>query len=158
MNFYVSKWLYHAIYEGLDMRNVLISVLIVLIGWDVLTTYYGTLTIFIQGSGVNPQKEVIARVLQGDTFIHLVSLIFAIGLIVFILAYRIILNSQNKITMGILGIGFLYDFGTSFYGTLQAAKQFDPTFPVVAIVTLVAAICTSAPLLIGQIIEDSEVE
>jgi len=101
------------------MRNVLISILIVLIGWDVLTTYYGTLSILLQGSGMQLAANVMDRLGQGDVFMHLISLVFAIGLIVFILAYRIILNAQNKITLGILGVGFLYDFGTSFYGTLQ---------------------------------------
>jgi len=135
------------------MRNVLISILIVLIGWDVLTTYYGTLSILLQGSGMQLAANVMDRLGQGDVFMHLISLVFAIGLIVFILAYRIILNAQNKITLGILGVGFLYDFGTSFYGTLQAGRQFEPTLPVLAIIGLFALICTSAPLLIGHIYE-----
>ena len=133
------------------MRNALIAILIMLIAWDVATTYYGTLSIFSTGGA-----GVLDRVFQTDFFIHLVSLVFAIGLIVFILAYRIILNSQNKITMGILGVAFLYDFGTSFYGTSQAVGMKEPNIPQLAIVFLLSIMCTSAPLLIGQIYEDSE--
>lgn len=134
------------------MRNVLLIVLIGLIGWDIMTTYYGTLSIFSEG-----QTGVFNRIFSTDFFIHLVSLVFAIGLIVFILAYRIILNSENKITFAILVVAFLYDFGTSFYGTSQAVglDSGDGNPFQYAIIFLLAIMCTASPLLIGQIYDDS---
>lgn len=120
-----------------------------LVIWDVLTTYYGTLSLFT-GTGY----DVSDRLRSAEQFQHIVSIIFSVALIVFILSYRIIFDSQNMITRGILVVGFLYDFATSFYGNGEAVGMNYSDPKQIAIILLLAIMTTSAPILINQVIED----
>ena len=133
------------------MRNVILSILIGLVLWDIATTYYGTLSIFSdRGDGI------IERIQASPGFVHIVSIVFAVALISFVLAYRIILNARNKITVGVLGVAFMYDFATSFYGTAEAAQLKQGNIPQLLIVLLLSIMCTAAPLLISHIFEQED--
>ena len=115
-----------------------------------ITTYYGTLSIFVG----NYPHGVFDRIFGTDMMVHVVSIIFAISLIAFILSYRSILKSSNKITIPILVIAFIYDFSTSFYGTAEAIGMDYDNVSQWAIVLLLAVMTTSSPLLINQIVSD----
>lgn len=131
------------------MRNVIVGILVGLIAWDVVTTYYGTLSIFYSGH----EEGVIARIIDSEGFAHIVSLIFAIALIAFILSHRIIFDAENKITIGILLVAFVYDFATSFYGTGEAVNMAYDNIPQMFIIILLAVMTTASPLLITHVVD-----
>jgi hypothetical protein len=136
------------------MKKAIMSVCLGLILWDVVTTYYGTLSIFTFGAYGN--SGVFAHIFNTELIVHIVSVIFAVALICFILSYKAILRADNKITKPILIIAFIYDFTTSFYGTSEAISMDYNNFAQWAIVLLLAIMTTSAPLLISQIMEMEE--
>lgn len=122
-----------------------------LILWDVVTTYFGTLAVFTPDMATS---GIIDRVMSAEPFVHIVSVVFAIGLIVFILSYQIIFDAQNKITTAILIVAFIYDFATSFYGTGIAANIDYSNISQVLVTLLLAIMTTASPLLISHILED----
>lgn len=138
----------------MSVMKVVIGVLILLIGWDVVTTYYGTLSIFV-GTSANVSSKLSGTSLT----VHVVAIIFAIALITFILSYKHILRANNAITKGTLFVAFIYDFGTSIFGTASAlgvigSRTNGSTPAQWAIIFLLAIMATSAPLLIHQVLED----
>lgn len=130
------------------MRKIVVGVILVLLAWDFFTTYFGTVSIFNAGDGV---ADTLAK---NDIFVHLGALIFALGLDVFIVSYKIILRADNNITKGTLFVAFIYDFATSAYGTAQAMGGGADSVAQLAIVILFALMTTGAPLLITQVMED----
>lgn len=131
------------------MTKVVVGILIGLIAWDVVTTYYGTLAVFSDTSG-----PVLDRIAHTKPMVHIVSAIFAIAVMVFVLSYRHIFRSHNLITKGVLVGGFIYDFATSIYGTAVALEvNRNPTPPQIAIILLLAIMATASPLLINQVLE-----
>jgi len=120
----------------MNITKVVISVLVVLIAWDIVTTYYGTVSIFSGSS-----SDVGSKLASVPAVVHIVAGIFSVGLITFILSYKHILRANNNITKGTLFVAFIYDFGTSIYGKW-------------AIILLLAIMATSAPLLIHQVLEE----
>lgn len=134
--------------------KAVVGVLIVLIAWDVITTYYGTLSVFAGSSA-----DVGSKLTSTPGTVHIVAIIFAIALITFILSYKHILRANNTITKGTLIVAFVYDFATSIYGTASAlgvvgGGAIESTLPQWAIILLLAIMATSAPLLIHQVLED----
>lgn len=130
------------------MRNIIIGVVLILVAWDFFTTYFGTLSIFVRGNGVAETMN------NAEFIIHIGALIFALGLDAFIICYKIILNAKNKITTYLLYTAFIYDFATSAYGTSEAMGG-GTNIPALAIVILFSLMTTAAPLLITQVLEDS---
>ena len=135
----------------MNMTKTVIGVLCTLIAWDVVTTYYGTLSIFAPRYCA---EGVINRLTSTDGIVHIVAAIFAISLIVFILSYRHIFKANNLITKSILIVGFVYDFGTSVYGTSTALSVSNsPTIPQIGIILLLSLMATASPLLINHVLE-----
>jgi len=139
------------------MRTFLVVVLIGFIGWDVATTYYGTLSIFVEGN-----MTISVKLSYADNVTHIVAGIFSVGLIVFILSYKIIFNAENAITKTILILAFVYDISTSFYGVGEMLHINYDFFKFVRadwvkffVVSLLAVMTTASPLLISHIVEDS---
>ena len=141
----------------MDVMKFVIGVLVVLIGWDVVTTYYGTISLF---AGSSP--DVFTKLTSVPGVIHVIGIIFAVALITFVLSYKHILRANNTITKGTLFIAFIYDFGTSIYGTASAAgvnsntTAGDNIIAQWAIILLLAIMATGAPLLIHQVMEGTE--
>lgn len=134
----------------MTITRIVIGVLACLIAWDVLTTYYGTLSIFTS----RVSGGVWSRLGNADGVVHAVSIIFAIALITFVLSYRHIFQANNLITKGILIVAFLYDLATSIYGTASALQvSMSPTIPQVGIIVLLSLMATAAPLLINHVLE-----
>lgn len=135
----------------MSVTKFVVGVLVCLIAWDVLTTYYGTLSIFTPRTN----GEVFRRLAAADGVVHLVSIIFAVGLITFVLSYRHIFQANNWITKGILVVAFLYDFATSIYGTASALPiSATPTIPQIGIIVLLSLMATAAPLLINHLLTE----
>jgi len=100
------------------MKNGILIVCLSLIGWDVFTTYYGTLSIFTPDASHYTFWE---RIVSAPIFIQILSVLFSLSLIMMIIGYKAILRADNKVTKPLLFVAFIYDFGTSIYGTSQAA-------------------------------------
>jgi hypothetical protein len=137
----------------MNITKMIVGVLIVLIGWDVITTYFGTVAIFAgQGDGV---LKTMAN--AGGT-IHVVAIVFAVSIITFILCYKHILRGNIWFVKGILFVIFIYDFCTSIYGTASALGVsgfgYSGTLPQWAIIFILAVMATGAPLVIHQVLED----
>ncbi|NQX99268.1 MAG: hypothetical protein HRT73_15525, partial [Flavobacteriales bacterium] len=71
----------------MNTKAVTLGLLIILVIWDVLTTYYGTYQIFTLGGKSNTDNNII----------HFVSGLFAVAIIVFILSYRTIFRANNGV-------------------------------------------------------------
>lgn len=131
------------------ITQTILGVLIAFICWDIITTYYGTISIF---RGTGRFFEVLA-----DTpfEIQIVAIMFSIGLITFILSYKHILRANNLITKGLLFVAFVYDFATSIFGTYSLVSTVSITSVPAqgAIIFLLAGMSTASPLLIHQIME-----
>jgi hypothetical protein len=135
----------------MNTTKTIFSILIGLIIWDVFTTYYGTISIFT-GTGVN----IFQKLGNAPIAVQAVSLVFSVGLITFILCYKYILSANNFITKATLFIAFVYDFGTSIYGTASALGvigSHTSTPAMWAIILLTAIMSTGAPLLLHQVKE-----
>lgn len=133
----------------MNVTKIIIGILIVFIGWDFLTTFYGTVSIF-RGTGGLGHVFFNTPI---EVFIP--SIIFAVGLITFILSYRHILRANNIITKGLLFVAFVYDLGTSIYGnfSLISSGSTQTSIASWAIILLLAGMCTASPLLINQVVE-----
>jgi len=135
------------------MERILISILIGAVGWDVLTTYYGTIAIFVDSGFSRTPLQVIQ---SANIFQHAIGVVFAVFLATFILAYRAILDGGNPVTKPLLFIGFIYDFATSFFGTLKASGSDNGG--AIAIVILLSLLASASPILITNIIDKQKAD
>lgn len=149
--------------QGQGMKKNIVYVVFALIAWDALTTYYGTLSIFV-GSG---EMSVWQKLATADVVKHAVALVFTVALLSFVLCHHIIFKQKNDFTKGIVFTAFAYDFATSFYGTAKAVGVRDGVFSnpstasgqdvaMVLIVLLLSVMCTSASILLVQILDDGK--
>jgi len=140
----------------MKLKNAVAFMCLVFIIWDVATTYMGTVALF-----TNSRADMFTRITQAPFFVHVVSALFAMGLIVFILSYKPIMRGQG-ITKPILYVAFIYDFATSFYGTSEALRVqyansgagFQLENAQLAVILLISIMATSAPILMSQTIND----
>lgn len=135
--------------ENMNVTKIIIGILIVFIGWDFLTTFYGTVSVF-RGTG-----DLSHVFFSTPLEVYIPSIIFSVGLITFILSYRHILRADNVITKGLLFVAFVYDLGTSIYGnfSLISSGATGTGLAQWAIILLLAGMCTASPLLINQVLE-----
>lgn len=140
----------------MKLKESIAFICLLFIFWDVATTYMGTVALFTPSGG-----DMFFRIKNAPIFVHVVAGLFAVGLIVFILAYKQIMRAGG-ITKPILYVCFVYDFATSFYGTKEALLvQYNASGGFVqlgtaqlAVILLISIMATSAPILMSQIIND----
>lgn len=135
-------------------RGVL-AVLTLLIFWDVATTYYGTLSLF--GSRA---FDVLQRIKETPLQIHAVAGMLAVGIVSFMLSYRVIFNASNIFTKVTVCVLFVYDFWMSLLGTAEVVglRLWDwsnLSLMNLSVVVVLATITTASPLLIGHFHEQA---
>lgn len=137
----------------MSVTKFVIGIMILLIGWDTVTTYFGTVSIF-----TNEGDGFFSRLLNAELMVHIMAFIFSISIVTFILCYKHILRGDIVYIKGVLLVVFLYDFATSIYGTATAVGVFgyrgNGTFAEWAIILMLSVMATGAPLVIHQILED----
>lgn len=133
----------------MTVTKFVLAVLIALTSWDVVTTYYGAISVFVGFStdvGSNLASATIAQ--------HVTSLLIAITLITIVLCYKIILQNKNIITTSILYTGFAIDFLTSLYGTASATISLGAQGEILqwGLVIFLSIASTAGPILIHQVV------
>lgn len=132
------------------VTKFVLAVLIALTSWDVVTTYYGAVSVFV---GFN--TDVGANLGAATPAQHLTALLIAITLITIVLCYKIILRNKNSITTSILYVGFVIDFLTSLYGTASATISTVGEGAILqwGLVIFLSIASTAGPILIHQVLE-----
>lgn len=135
----------------MSVTKIVMAVLITLTCWDVVTSYYGAVSIFVGFSTDINRNLSVATPAQ-----HVSALLMAIILITYILSYRHILRGKNAITTGILYVGFVIDFLTSLYGTASATIPTTGQSNILqwGIVAFLSIAATASPILINQVLSD----
>lgn len=135
----------------MDINRIIVGVLVLFIGWDVTTTYYGAISSFTGRFSV----DVVDNLSKATPAQHATSLLVAIMLIILILLYKHIFASKNKITLALLYTGFAIDFITSLYGTASATGVIASGGNALSwiLVLFLSLGATASPLLIHQVME-----
>lgn len=138
--------------ERLNVTKIILGILIALTVWDVLTTYYGTLSAF---AGFD--NNIMQNLGRANGAQHITSLLFAVAVVTLIICYRHILKFRNWFTRFILYAAFFIDFVTSFYGTASATISVSTGVEGLqwVIVTILAIITTAAPIFLHQVMEST---
>jgi hypothetical protein len=138
----------------MQITKIIVSALVVFICWDVVTTYYGAVSSFTS----DYSGDVMQTLSNATTVQHVTSILIASMLIILILCYKKIFIAKNKITLGLLYVGFALDFVTSLYGTASATNSIATGGNALSwiLVVFLSLGATSAPLLIHQVLEGEE--
>lgn len=137
--------------KSMDINRIIVSVLVMFIGWDVTTTYYGAISSFTG----NFSTDVFSNLKNATLAQHATSFLVAVMLIILILLYKHIFQSKNKITLSLLYVGFALDFVTSLYGTASATGVIYTGGNALSwvLVLFLSLGATASPLLIHQVME-----
>lgn len=118
------------------------GLLIALMTWDVLTTYYGIISFFSPTNG-----EVIEKIKSANMFVHITAMLCALGVMAIIMLHKSLWGSGQTIKRGVLIVAMLYDFLTAWNGTAQATNFEQGNAPQFLTITLIALLCTASPIL-----------
>ena len=87
---------------------------------------------------------------------HILSIVFALIIAVFVLSHKVILAKNVMLAKIILYVAFAYDLFTSFIGTLivSGAKNAG----AISVVGLLACLATFSPVILSMLVESQEDE
>ena len=140
-------------HQNSGIKSVFVLFFLVLIIWDVFTTYYGTLVILDER---NYPKDFIEMIQIAPLFNHIIGVLFALSIVIIIFCHKAILKSGNKLLKPLLYVAFIYDFGTSIIGTVSASNISYTNYVGLGVIVFFAVIVASSPIIITRITNSEE--
>lgn len=108
----------------MDLRKVLLGLALVFMTWDLLTTFYGTLLIFLPYDGeAIGVLSTISYAFSTNIFVVVFAIILALMFDMLLIMHSQIMSTKNPYLMGFLAVGFVYDFATTVFGTAEVINM-----------------------------------
>lgn len=132
------------------IKKPIVIFLFFLIIWDVLTTYYGTISIFTYHS------SLLDRLSNAPFVAHVVGVVFACSIITCIALTEKLWSGWKSTfwSKAVILTAFTYDFFTSVYGTKEAIPNFSGNIQQWLVVVFLSVLSTASPLLLQHAFDE----